>query len=213
MTGRLVAVNAGTVRVHDGFSAPSAIDKRPKRGSVAVTPDGLLGDAQGDRTVHGGKDQAVYAYAREDLRYWEDLLGRTLTFGKFGENLTTCDIDVAGAVVGEIWRVGTTCLQVSAPRIPCPNFQQWMGEAQWVRRFARAGRPGAYLRVLRGGSVKAGDVITIEGRPTHGVTVADVINALMFDRSSCARVLQAPELSRRARHLAALRASTVPCGA
>ena len=38
---------------------------------------------------HGGDDQAVYAYAREDLDDWEVRLRRVLGDGNFGENLTT----------------------------------------------------------------------------------------------------------------------------
>ena len=32
---------------------------------------GLVGDIIGNQKVHGGDDQAVYAYAREDLDAWE----------------------------------------------------------------------------------------------------------------------------------------------
>jgi MOSC domain-containing protein YiiM len=33
---------------------------------VAVRGVNIEGDDQGDRSVHGGPDKAVYAYARED---------------------------------------------------------------------------------------------------------------------------------------------------
>ena len=61
---------------------------------------GLVGDTIGNQKLHGGDDQAVYAYAREDLDAWEIQLQRTLNNGMFGENLTTSGIDVTGARIG-----------------------------------------------------------------------------------------------------------------
>jgi len=72
------------------------------------------GDDQADRSVHGGPDKAVYAYAREDIDWWEEISGAELPNGVFGENLTTTGVDVTGAVVGELWRVGTTVLGLAA---------------------------------------------------------------------------------------------------
>ena len=50
---------------------------------------GLAGDEQADKPDHGGPEQAVYAYAREDLDWWVERLGRELPNGMFGENITT----------------------------------------------------------------------------------------------------------------------------
>src|ERR1700722_15319392 len=81
---------------------------------------GLVGDTIGNHNVHGGDDQAVYVYAREDLDTWEIQLQRKLTNGIFGENLTTSGIDVTEARIGERWRIGNDgrVLGVWAPRTP-----------------------------------------------------------------------------------------------
>src|SRR3984885_1969391 len=92
----------------------TGIDKQPVDGAVMVTPArakglgmvGLTGDRVYDVRNHGGPDQAVYAYAREDLDFWETELGRTLPNGVFGENLTTEGIDLNAALIGERWRIG-----------------------------------------------------------------------------------------------------------
>ena len=63
-----------------------------------------------------------------------------------------------------------------------------------IKLFTAAGRPGAYLRIWQAGAVTAGDVITIEHRPAHGVTVGEVARALAGDHSLAARLLTAPEL-------------------
>jgi MOSC domain-containing protein YiiM len=148
-----------------------------KRGGLG---SGLVGDVIGDERHHGGTDQAVYTYAREGLDEWASELGRPLRHGMFGENLTTAGLDVDGALVGERWRVGSSLvLQVTGPRIPCATFRGWMGERRWVKRFVDAGRPGAYLRVVTGGPVSAGDRIEVVHRPHQGVTVSLAFRALI----------------------------------
>jgi MOSC domain-containing protein YiiM len=161
--------------------ALTGIDKRPVSGPVAVTAPGPKGDGAvalaGDRVYdvkhHGGADQAVYAYAREDLDTWERELGRELAGGSFGENLTTTGLDVNSALIGERWRIGSTLLEVSCPRVPCSTFAGWLDEHGWLKRFTRAAVPGAYLRVVEPGLITAGDPITVAYRPTdHQVSVA-----------------------------------------
>jgi MOSC domain-containing protein YiiM len=165
----------------------TAIDKRPVPGAVPVDTLGLEGDQVGDVKHHGGVDQAVYAYAREDMDRWAETLGREIRDGQFGENLTTSGIDVNAAEVGERWRVGTAELEVSAVRIPCNDFKEWMGltgydNAAWVKRFTADGRPGPYLRVLRPGVIAAGDEISVIHRPGHGITVATLFRAFTTER-------------------------------
>ena len=158
---------------HNG-AGRTAIDKRAIEGGVAVGAQGLAGDRQMDVEHHGGRDKAVYAYASEDVAWWAAELGRDLTRGQFGENLTTSGLDVTGALVGERWRIGGldgVVVEVTQPRIPCATFKDWMGEARWVRRFTGHGAPGAYLRVVEEGTVTAGDEIEVVHRPGHGVSI------------------------------------------
>lgn len=173
----------------------SAITKQPVEGRVRVEGINVAGDAQADRRVHGGPDKAIYAYAREDAGWWEDVLGIDVTDGMFGENLTTEGIDISGAVIGERWRIGTVELEVCQPRQPCSKLGLRFQDPKMVKRFAHASRPGAYLRIVTEGELGAGDEITVLSRPDHGVTIAMVSDAIFKDRSLAARVLAAPELS------------------
>jgi len=189
---RVISVNRGQEAdlLIDGRAARSAIDKRPVSGPVELGPLGLEGDTVADKVNHGGREQAVYAYAREDLDWWTEQLGRELGNGLFGENLTTAGIDVSSALVGETWQVGTTVLQVTAPRIPCNTFKSWLDEPRWVKRFAAAGRPGAYLRVLTAGMVAAGDDLEVLSRPAVQVTVAESMLAFYGDDMLMRRLLE-----------------------
>jgi MOSC domain-containing protein YiiM len=191
-TGRILSVN---LAVPERSTAKrvgiTGINKQPVDHPVAVRApgpkttglhSGLVGDQIFDIKHHGGDEQAVYAYAREDYDWWEAELGRTLRGGLFGDNLTTVDVDVNGAVIGERWRIGSTLvLEPTFGRIPCATFQAKMAEPQWVRRFTQENRPGAYLRVVVPGEVRAGDAVTVVDRPPHGVTIGGAFRAYLTE--------------------------------
>jgi MOSC domain-containing protein YiiM len=195
---KLVSVNVGTpqqLSVRRGRPMMSAIAKHPVDGRVRVEGVNVAGDAQADRRVHGGPDKAVYAYASEDIAWWEDVLGIDVPAGMFGENLTTEGVDVTNAVIGERWRIGTVELEVCQPRQPCSKLGLRFGNPKMVKLFAQASRPGAYLRIVTEGELGAGDAVEVRSRPDHGVTIALASDAVFKDRSLAARVLEAPQLS------------------
>jgi MOSC domain-containing protein YiiM len=194
---RLVSVNVGRpqpVGRFRGNTIKSAIAKAPVDGRVRVAGVNLDGDDQADRSVHGGPDKAVYAYAAEDTAWWEAELGRELGPGAFGENLTVEGVDVSGAVIGERWRLGTAELEVCQPRFPCFKLGLRFGDPKMLKRFTRAERPGAYLRIVREGEIGAGDAIEILDRPAHGITIALVARAVMLDHALLAGAADAPAL-------------------
>ena len=209
---KLLSVNVGQPRPNPWKTVKlTGIDKRPVDGPVMVTRPrakgmgmvGLAGDRVYDVRNHGGPDQAVYAYAREDLDFWAGELGRPLPDGVFGENLTTSGLDVNGALIGERWRVGPDLiLEASAPRIPCGTFQGWLAEAGWIKRFTLAARPGAYLRVIEPGEIRAGDPVEIVRRPGHDVTVELMFRALTLEPELLPRLLAADALPAEARERA-----------
>lgn len=200
----LLSVNVGRPKTVDYTSAPSGmtgIDKRPVEGPVRVeapapgASSGLAGDTVCDLRFHGGADRAVYAFAREDLDLWERELGRALPAGSFGENLTTRGLDVNGALIGERWRVGADLvLEVTGGRIPCRTFAGFVQEGGWVRRFNQSpAGPGALLRVIEPGEIRAGDPVEVVHRPSHPVTVAGLHHAATADRSLLPGTLVAEE--------------------
>ncbi|MEU3519275.1 MOSC domain-containing protein [Streptomyces sp. NPDC006654] len=213
---QLLSVNLGrpTPSAHtDQVDGVTGIDKRPVDGPVRVAApgpkgvagSGLAGDAVCELRHHGGDDQAVYAFAREDLDDWARELGRTLGNGCFGENLTTAGLNVSGALIGERWRIGSeVVLEVTSGRVPCRTFQGHLGERGWVKRFTRKGATGAYLRVIEPGEIRAGDPIEIVHLPDHGVTAAMEFRATTTERELLPRLLAAgaalhPEALARAR--------------
>ena len=201
----LVSVNIGVPRPNPAKDTGiTGIDKRPSTEPVRLRApgprragggSGLVGDQVFDVKHHGGDDQAAYAYAREDLDTWQDDLGRTLPGGVFGENLTTLGLDVTGARIGERWRIGPTAvLEVASPRIPCGTFAHWMAEESWVKRFTARATPGAYLRIVTDGDVRAGDPIEVVSRPDHDVTIGLTFRALTLEPELLPRLLAAEAL-------------------
>jgi MOSC domain-containing protein YiiM len=194
--GSVAALNVGEPRpvaVGDR-TVWTAIWKSPVQGRVALRGVNLRGDDQADRTVHGGPDKAVYAYAVEDTAWWEAQLAGALGPGAFGENLTVRGLPVSEAVIGERWAVGSTVLEVAQPRLPCFKLGLRMGDPRFLKRFAAADRPGAYLRVVQEGDIGAGDAIDVLSRPAHGVTSALVARAILREPQLLAAALLAPEL-------------------
>jgi len=161
----------------------TAIWKYPVGGrAVRLRGVNLDGDDQADRTVHGGPDKAVYAYAEEDYRYWADHQGIATSPGLFGENLTVQGLDLRSAMVGEQWRVGTALLEVAQPRLPCSKLGVRLADPRFPKRFLSVGRFGAYLRVLEEGEVRVGDAIRVLRRPDCAVSLQAMAKALLGSR-------------------------------
>jgi MOSC domain-containing protein YiiM len=193
----IVSVNVGRTRQfeYEERAVQSAIWKNPVTGRIAVRGVNLDGDEQADRRAHGGPDKAVYAYAIEDTRWWEKQIGRPLSYGNFGENLTTQGIDVNDALIGEHWKIGSTVLEVSEPRVPCWRLGVRMNDKLFPRRFTEALRPGSYLRIVVEGDVGAGDEIRIIERPNHTMTIRDVFRIYTRDHAEVETLLSIPQLS------------------
>lgn len=148
----------------------TGIFKDPMPGPVRITSLGIAEDFIGSPKHHGGPDQAVYVYGAKDYEWWSQELGREIGAGTFGENLTISKLESAKFNIGDLLHVGMVTLQVTAPRIPCGTFARRMDDPKFVKRFRAAERPGLYCRVLKEGSVQAGDEVRVESY--SGVTIS-----------------------------------------
>jgi MOSC domain-containing protein YiiM len=187
MTKRVLSVNVGTpkqVQVPGGMVLTS-IFKSQVEGKVAVRRHNLSGDRQSDLRVHGGAYKAVYCYPGEHYRFWsEQLPGMDLTFGAFGENLTTEGLTEEAACIGQQFRIGSAVLQVTQPRMPCFKLGIRFNRADMVKRFWLSGRSGIYFSVIEEGDVAAGDSIESMGQYPEAITIADVLRLYRGDEKS-----------------------------
>ena len=178
-----------------GSEGRTGIDKRSIDGLVKFKNNGVAGDRIIDTHVHGGYDQAVYAYAIEDALWWEKEINEVIPAGRFGENLTTEGIDVNEALIGEKWKFGSVILEVSQPRIPCRVFAGFWKRPTLIKDFTQAARPGAYLRIIQEGTAQAGDMIEVIFKPDHAVSIRDLFAAKSGERSKINEIKSVPYLS------------------
>ena len=199
---QVVSVNAGRTELMriGARTVETGIRKSPvERGHVHAL--GLAGDVVADVENHGGLDQALYLYSSDDYAFWADEFGGVPAPGTFGENLTLSSFGPEPVRIGDRFRVGGALVEVTAPRIPCSVFATRMGEADWVKRFADARRPGLYVRVSEPGEVAAGDPVERLGGGEGSPTVVDLMD-VWYDREPDPELLErllASPLAERAR--------------
>lgn len=171
----LASVNIGTPQAIPGRSARTGIYKEPVEGDVAITREGLAGDAVLDRKHHGGRDQAVYVYFSDDYLWWSGELGRDIAPGTFGENLTIGGVEGRRVAVGDRFTIDKVVLEVTSHRTPCSTLALRMGDPKFIRRFHQAGRPGAYCRVITEGALHAGQPVRYKRFAGERTTVAELM--------------------------------------
>jgi len=204
MRARLVAIQVGQPRPQvakekeGGETWVSGYGKEPVDGEVFVGRLNLDGDGQADKRWHGGPDMAVLAYANAHYARWRaELAWPAAGPGAFAENFTVDGADEQSACVGDIWQVGAARLQISEPRKPCRNISRFWGREDLLRLTEQSGRFGWYLRVLREGSVRAGQEIELIERPHPEWTVARAMAARRNkarDRATAQRLAACPAL-------------------
>ena len=198
---RLVSLNVGLPRPLDyrGRVVQSGIFKTPVEGTLRIDETRLQGDDQADKIDHGGPNRRVYAHPLENYPYWEGRIRRPLAgYGAFGENFTTEGLVESEVVIGDVYGVGTSVLQVSQPRTPCYKLAARYGIKELADWFAQTGLTGFYLRLLEPGEFRAGDDISLLDRPSHGVTVLETNRVMYRDRRdipALERLMSVPELS------------------
>jgi MOSC domain-containing protein YiiM len=202
---RILSVNVGTpkqaptgdARAPAGHSAVlTSIFKSPVSGRVAVRGYNIEGDRQSDLTVHGGPNKAVYCYPGEHYPFWrEQLSDPDLPYGAFGENLTTEGLTEDAVRIGDRFRVGSTVLRVTQPRMPCFKLGIRFSRDDMVKRFWQSGRSGIYFAIAEEGDLAAGDPIEKIAEGPVEVSIADVVRLYRGDETSpelLDRALRAP---------------------
>jgi MOSC domain-containing protein YiiM len=154
----------------------SAIFRAPIAGPLTLTVAGLVGDQVADKKHHGSLDQAVCAHPIDHYDYWNRYYRLTdpelqLGPGGVGENWTMVDATEAEICIGDVFRVGTAEVQVSAPRYPCTKQEKKTKLEGFHSNVIATLRTGYYLRVLQPGSVNAGDAFTLVARPNPTLTI------------------------------------------
>ena len=171
----ITGLYAGQVQPMPGDGRPTAIFKTPVAGRMAIGREGLVGDAQADRRVHGGPDKALHhfpaeTHARLAARFQD--AAATLGPGALGENFSTLGADEATVCIGDVFAVGTAKVQLCQPRQPCWKIEARHGVDGMTRAIADDGIAGWYYRVIETGDVELGDAIELIDRAADAPTLA-----------------------------------------
>lgn len=168
-----------------GSDALSGIVKTPPDRPLALGREGLEGDEQADRRVHGGIEKAMHHYPFDHYAAWRNELGPLpplLTLGGFGENISTTSLTESTVAVGDVFRLGTAILQVSQGRQPCWKLNRRFDVPDMARLVQQTGRTGWYYRVLQPGVVRSGDRLELIDRTAPDWTLRRLWHALYVDR-------------------------------
>ncbi len=179
----------------------SGFIKESQPGAVSLGFTGLAGDEQADLVHHGGPDKALCVYPAEHYPFWNETLHPvTFPWGSFGENLTTQGLIENEICIGDIFTLPRgTVVQVSQPRQPCWKLARRWRIKDFALQLEQTGRTGWYFRVLKPGSLSAGDTLRLTQRPHPDWTISRA-NALMHhqrdNRTDAAELARCPALSK-----------------
>ena len=197
---KLLSINISEPKkiTFNGKELITSIYKMPINKEVEVGQLGIEGDRQADLQVHGGYDKAVYAYSHAHYSYWSDVMNKSYEeFGLVGENLTIDNFDEKDVLVGDEYKIGTTLLQVSQPRIPCYKVGIKMNSREFPKLFSQSGLLGSYMRVIESGKINMGDSVELSKRDDNSMSIFEISQLLFVDLKNIEGMKRAIDL----RHL------------
>ena len=149
-----------------------------------LTKEGWDGDTVCDSRYHGGPDQAVYVYGNNDYEWWSDKLGRKLSPGIFGDNLTIEGLSCRDIFIGDRFKIRNVEIEATGPRILCRTFSNHMHDPIFAIAFRDAALPGFYCRVISTGPLNSGDGVIHKKRDRTEKTISvDEIFNLYYNRN------------------------------
>lgn len=160
-TGTIVQISISRGGVPKLPIAVAAVDRR-----------GVAGDAHADARAHGRLEQALCLYSLERIAALRTE-GHAVQPGSTGENITTEGLDWRYVVPGARLRLGAdphdgidtsgVLIEITGWASPCWKNARWFRNGDF-RRIDEGRYPGfgrAYARVLQGGTIRAGDPISV----------------------------------------------------
>jgi MOSC domain-containing protein YiiM len=129
-----------------------------------ITVEGVVGDRQRNRDVHGGAERAVCVFSLEVIEALQRE-GHSIKPGASGENLTIAGMQWAELKPGDRLRIGATVrLELTSYTAPCKHNARWFVHGDFSR-IAQKLHPGwsrLYAKVLNEGVVRCGDSVWVE---------------------------------------------------
>ncbi|KAK5264982.1 hypothetical protein LTR96_009781 [Exophiala xenobiotica] len=180
---KVAQVRTGKVKPAFGMNEPSGILKHIRSGRITVSPLGFEGDEHAYE-FHGGPEKALLQYSslhylrwKKELPQSEDLFG----LGGFGENIVAKHANERNMCIGDVVQIGSVIAQVCEPRQPCYKLNHRFQVKDMSKRSQDLFRTGWFYRILKEGTIQAGDEMKLLERPHPDWTVARVQYYLYHD--------------------------------
>ncbi|HSE57279.1 MAG TPA: MOSC domain-containing protein [Nitrospiraceae bacterium] len=154
------AIGAG--RLHQINISDGGVPKLPVAEAM-ITVDGVSGDRQRNRSVHGGRDRALCLFSLERIESLRQE-GHTIYPGASGENLTLVGLNWSAVRPGDRLRIGETVeLELTSYTTPCRYNAHWFlgGDYGRISHKRHPGWSRLYAKVLREGLVRQGDRVDL----------------------------------------------------
>lgn len=160
-----------TTIIWNGKEVTTGIYKTPASQPIFLGTHDVKGDEVTDRKHHGGEFKACYLFSADHYAYWMNLYPNLdWNWGMFGENLTVSGLNEKDIHIGNIYKIGDACIQISQPREPCFKFGVKFGTQEVLKQFIDHGFPGTYVRVLEEGFVTTGDTFELAEKAKNGIS-------------------------------------------
>lgn len=198
---RLQALLIGDVRPLGPRGIPSGIAKRRVDQPIALGPQGLAGDAQGDTKHHGGAEKALHHYPLDHYLTWASEIGHRdvlASAGAFGENLSTLGLTEDNVAVGDVFALGIAIIEVSQGRQPCWKLNERFAQPDMARRVQASGRTGWYYRVVKPGEVAPNSRLELIDRAAPSWTIRRIWQVFYVDtlnRAELELLAELPQLA------------------
>lgn len=193
----------------------TAIVRTPSTTPLVLSPEHGI---EGHRSaVH---DAQVYAFFAQHYDYWTARLGiarAAWDWAFWGENLTLRvpeGVDETNVRIGDRWVFSSreadgkdgdgegVVLEVCGGRNPCSRLAWRCGQpGSWLAQVAKTGFCGVYLKIIRGGSIAAGDTARIIPTSSKDTVPAASISQCAYSsltdpatRTLAQQILRAPGL-------------------
>ena len=189
-----INVSQPTRLTYKGRCVRSSIRKQPVAGAVALDLSALDGDRQADRNNHGGHNKGVYIYPSEHYKTWSAYLQRPLAYGTLGENLTVEGLLETDLCIGDRLTIADVILQVTQPRIPCYKLDMSVGLDGFSKTFAHSCKLGSYTKIIKGGTLTAGNEIVFEQRANESISVHEIAQLYFIDKRNYDALEQAVKI-------------------
>lgn len=174
LTSKIDHVFAGGLGVLQPEGQRTGIFKQRQAGPVRVERQGIVGDQHGDTRVHGGPEKAVHQYAAQNYQRLAQAFASSagqLVAGSLGENISASGLSELNVHIGDVFRIGSSLLQVSQPRSPCWKINHRFDAEHMSMFVARERITGWYYRVVQPGFIEAGDSIELLERHTESFSI------------------------------------------